>query len=140
MNNPFEKITTINEPLVFNSDGSELIHTNYFETQMCKDGVIFLSWNAGSARLLLPEQHHSILAEAMNQNVSHVLMRKVTLPTGADGIEMVFDDGSVCPYTVTITVDATDRLLTGIGLESFMFAIYSKAGKEYQLTAIYSGL
>src|ERR1700744_5802447 len=37
------------------NDGQNLITTNYWDSEYAKMGLIYLTWNAGAARLLLPD-------------------------------------------------------------------------------------
>jgi hypothetical protein len=44
-----------NELITITNNGPEIEKTNYFDTNCAKEGKLYLSWNAGAARLLIPE-------------------------------------------------------------------------------------
>lgn len=49
---------------VFENRGQALIHTNYWDNEHAtKKGFVFLIWNAGAARLLIPDLAKPLLRD-----------------------------------------------------------------------------
>ena len=47
--------------IMIGNDGPLIARTNYFETELAKNGYFYLSWNAGAARLLVPESQNAFI-------------------------------------------------------------------------------
>lgn len=41
--------------ITISNDGQKIVSTNYWDTEHAKRGFLYLSWNAGAGRLLLPD-------------------------------------------------------------------------------------
>ena len=94
------------------SNNKQLIaSTNYWHSDYAKNGKYFLSWNAGTARLLMP----SICINHLNQmkTAEYVIISKGFWPAqGAVGIELLFEDNTESPFLLVITSEQTDRILS----------------------------
>lgn len=51
------------EHIVFKNDGPHIVGTSYWTSTYAATGKLFLSWNAGAARLLVPQSCESWLTE-----------------------------------------------------------------------------
>ncbi|WP_246538678.1 hypothetical protein [Nissabacter archeti] len=49
--------------ITFQNDGQLIAWTNYWQSELAIKGFFFLSWNAGAARLLIPDVHQGLLRE-----------------------------------------------------------------------------
>lgn len=108
MFNPNE---TTNHILVFNH-GPELMDTNYYDTENAQAGFIFASWNAGALRILVPDNLTAPLAEMLT--AKNIVVTRGSLE-GHDAYEVLFDDGTVCPFVAIIDARNSDR---NVGRES----------------------
>lgn len=117
----------MNKLITFGNDGMELVETNFWDSDMAKEGFFYLSWNAGAARLLVPD--------SMQKHVAEMVGTKLVIVSrgffGADeAIEILFEDESDSPYCLHFSVDQTDRMLpnseSGCG---FTFTVWSRHGK-----------
>jgi len=48
--------------LYLKNHNQEITETNYWDTDQARKGILYLSWNGGAARLLVPEAMRSELA------------------------------------------------------------------------------
>ena len=106
------------------NDGQILQRTSYFTTAQAARGEFYLTWNAGCARLLVPEQQKHTLKE---MRCEHVLITKKK-----DRISILFDDKSEKPFVVNIALEQNDRK---IDPGDCLLSVYISAGEKYQFPA-----
>jgi len=93
------------------SNNKQLIaSTNYWHSDYAKNGKYFLSWNAGTARLLMPNICINHLNE-MKTAEYVIISRGFWSAQGTDGLELLFEDNSDNPFLLTIASEQTDRTL-----------------------------
>jgi len=97
--------------LTFCNDGKKLISTNYWESDYARNGLAYLSWNAGAARLLLPFNLINALKEISDSKYVIVSRGAWAAQGGRDAIELLFEDNSDSPYCLHLSAQQTDRLL-----------------------------
>lgn len=101
----------MNDILCFGNVKQRLVSTNYWDSELARAGFVFLSWNAGAARLLLPDSMKSAIHEM--RTARHVVITRGPWDAmcGREGLELLFDDDTDEPYCLTIGVGQTDRIL-----------------------------
>lgn len=109
------------------NNGEEIIETNFFETHEAKMGIVFLSWNAGAARLMLPKALEAQFKREI-RNATEVVF------TGGrykdrDALEIMFEDNSFAPFMLLIGEEQSDFKLGRRREEFFNFHIYTQEGK-----------
>ncbi|MBB1390172.1 hypothetical protein H5185_12185 [Shewanella sp. SG44-6] len=119
------------------NDGPLVKETNFFESELCNSGVIYISWNANEGRLFLSELHKDALKEITSSNVTYVIMRTGTFSFGLNGIELMFEDGSLAPYSITITDLASDRKITTFPNNETRLHIYTADGLQKSFKVIH---
>ena len=96
--------------LEITNEGPAIVSTNYWETDFAEAGAVYLSVNAGTFRLLLPDR----LNPALNnmRTAREVIISRGPWPAQrrTDAIEILFDDGSASPYVIHIGLEQIDRL------------------------------
>lgn len=121
----FNQNETINQVLVLNH-GPEIIGTNYYDTEHAQAGFIFASWNMGALRLLIPDNQTRVMAEMLT--AKNIAVTRGHLGVN-DAYEVLFDDGTDFPFSVTIDARNSDR---NVGLQSHGKAlpvyIYAREG------------
>jgi hypothetical protein len=107
-----------------------LEETNYWNTEMAHRGRLFLSWNAGVGRLLVPDCLTSAIPEMLTGKLA--VISRGAWPAGqkADAIEIMFDDDSNDPFSIHLYVEQCSQMLpdSDIGTE-FPFTIWTRNGK-----------
>lgn len=95
----------------FENDGQRLVSTNYWDSEHAKAGLVFLSWNAGAARVLLPDKQAHMVAD-MRAAKYVVVSRGPWRVKGRrrDALELLFEDDSDEPFCLHLVVEQTDRL------------------------------
>lgn len=134
--------------LSIHNKGPEIISTNFYDSPMAKKGFVYLSWNAGTARLLLPDFLSGSLEEwtALNsKSDTGVLSLKTALDEISKVkfveitqtkrfIKLLFEDHSECPFQLFLSPGQTDRNLSGAcANEQRIFTVWTRAGKQFTL-------
>ena len=105
-------MNTQKDMVIFSNKGQAIASTNYWDSEQAKAGVFFLSWNAGAARLLMPDSMKHYLRE-MKTGKYVVISRGPWLDQGGrDALELMFEDRSDSPFSINIVCEQTDRLFS----------------------------
>jgi hypothetical protein len=118
--------------------GQAIASTNYWDCQAAKDGIFYLSWNAGAARLLVPDCQKHYVKEM--RSAKHVVISRGPMPQHGRsiGLELLFEDNSDQPFVLMIPEDASDRRLpkTDQGSE-FFITVWTRGGQKLRLPCRY---
>lgn len=90
------------------NEGADITSTNYFESKHASLGLFYVSWNASTARILVPDSHRSEIPEMRTGRVCVISRGKLK---GVDVLEFMFDDGSDAPYALYIDSRNVDRMV-----------------------------
>nr|WP_321271021.1 hypothetical protein [uncultured Tolumonas sp.] len=117
------------------NDGQKIAETNYWESDMARAGLLFLSWNEGAARLLVPKTQEKTLKEMKTGNqvvVTRGFFR------GVDALEVMFEDHSASPFSIHIAMTQTDRLIPKSDKQGiFDFTVWMLEGEVAAFPAKY---
>jgi hypothetical protein len=120
------------------NQGQRIASTNYWDSDHAKAGYLYLSWNAGAARLLLPDNQKSMLREM--KTGKYVIVSRGPWPEhgNREALELLFEDGSDIPFTIHLVAEQTDRLLPednqGGG---FVVTVWTRGGEKMRLPGKY---
>lgn len=85
--------------------------TNYWDTEMAANGYLYLSWNAGAGRVLIPDSQKAMLRELKGARAV-IVSRGPWIDHGMrDAIELLWEDGSDAPFCVHLVTEQCDRLI-----------------------------
>lgn len=152
------------ELLTIENRGKFLANTNYWDSQAAKLGYLYVSWNAGACRILVPDASLSMVDE-MRTGKGAIVMAGQFKAEGVEaftqeldahslslaqknghtqhgfygrGLDIVFDDGTDNPFSFLTRPEQVDRNLpesdSGKTLE---LLIYTRSGVVHQLPCIY---
>jgi hypothetical protein len=113
--------------ITIRNNGPELVATDFFDSAGARQGLCYLSWNAGAARLLLPDvwDNPSLLAELATGRLVVISRGKLH---GVEAYEIMFDDGSETPFAFHIDARQSDRLVPAREGE-FIATAWTRRGK-----------
>lgn len=118
------------------NNGPELDQTNYWDSPFAKDGRHFLTWNAGVARVLIPDCRMNDLPDMAAAKEVIVSQGPWRERGGQIGWELLFDDRSNAPFCLHLSQDQTDAVSAEVEHgAAFKIAIWSRNGKQLQLSA-----
>lgn len=108
--------------IIIENNGPEIVKTNFWETEWNERGRFYLSVNAGTFRLLVPDAHFHWYPEIQNT-------KEVVITQGIDRIqkkemvEILFDDHTNYPIVLCLAKAQTDRVGTSKH-EGYPFLVY----------------
>jgi hypothetical protein len=118
--------------------GQRIIETDYWDSEHAQRGLMYLTWNAGAARLLLPDGIKGELREMRGARYVIISRGPWHEQGGRDALELLFEDGSDAPYVVHLVAEQTDRLLPednqGGG---FAVTVWTRGGEKLRLPGKY---
>ncbi|EAY3673144.1 hypothetical protein FGR80_23295, partial [Salmonella enterica] len=110
------------------NEGQAVAGTDYWQSVQAQAGYVYLSWNAGAARLLVPDAAKHLLREM--RGAEYVIISKGMLH-GRDALELIFEDGSDAPFVIHMLSEQCDRLLPennqGGG---FVVTVWTRGGNQ----------
>ncbi|MDR2837762.1 MAG: hypothetical protein LBV49_04215 [Azonexus sp.] len=112
------------------NDGPNIVHTNFWSFDFARRGVCYLSYNAKVWRLLVPSGAEFWLTEMRTGN--HVTIEPSKLEPNRGKIDVVFEDGSVSPFCLSLDpLIQVDRLLTPD--HECQLAVWTESGRQMLL-------
>jgi hypothetical protein len=93
------------------NDGRKIIDTNYWTSEYAKNGICFMSINAGCYRLLVPHFRKDWIKE-MQAAQSVIISRGPfpdAMPPKADAFEIMFEDNTQSPFIINTGTEQWDR-------------------------------
>ena len=97
--------------LIIHNQGQAIRSTSYWDSEQAQAGYVYLTWNAGAGRLLIPDRLKPILREMRNGR-EVIVSRDTWIDQGhRDALELLWEDGSDNPFCLHLVAEQTDRLL-----------------------------
>lgn len=125
------------ELVTFENDGVKITSTSYWKSDASLQGWIFLTWNAGGARLLVPPRMNNAVQE-MKTALYVIVSQGPTADRQADGLELLFEDKSGNPYVLNIQSEMYDRALSDdLANRRFPFLVYTPVGLVFETEGRY---
>lgn len=120
------------------NDGQHIVSTDYWDSKHARAGYFFLSWNAGAARLLVPDSQQTALRVIQTAREVIVSRGPWNDQGGRDALEVLFEDGSDSPYCIHLVAEQCDRMLPednqGGG---FVVTVWTRKGEQLRLPGKY---
>lgn len=117
--------------ITIQNNGQDIVSTNYWGTPHAREGYVYLSWNAGAARLLIPDATISMLQEIKTGKeviVSRGLWREYG---NRDALELVWEDNTEFPFSICLVSEQCDRLIPDTEQGGgFVVAAWTREGKR----------
>jgi hypothetical protein len=95
--------------LLITNDGADVVSTNFWQTHANAAGKFYLSFNAGTARLLVPTQLSDQAIVEMRTAKSVVISRGPWISGRPDALELLFEDGSDSPFSLQLSDGSFDH-------------------------------
>lgn len=122
---------------------TEIVSTNYWQTENAQRGLFYLSINAGTFRLLVPSIQESAIAEMAT--AKEVIISRGPWPDHGkyDALEILFEDNSDSPFVIQILPEQADRLPLDSDRDKqgqpprWIFSIWTQDGKKLARPARY---
>lgn len=124
--------------LQFQNNGQDLVDTDFWDSALSRAGKMFLTWNAGAARLLVPDSRVEDLDDMLAADEVIISRGRCQDEDAGEKLELMFDDGSRAPYCLYLPSDQTDQMAPESDHgEDFVVAVWTRNGKSRQLQGRY---
>lgn len=97
--------------LEIRNQGQAIASTNYWDSEHARAGYFYLSWNAGAARLLVPDSQKAVLREMKGAREVIISRGPWIDQGGRDALELLWEDGSDSPFSIHLVAEQCDRLI-----------------------------
>lgn len=124
--------------LKISNKGQAIIETDYWDSDHAKAGFCFLSWNAGAARLLVPDSMKNHVQEM--RDAKYVIISRGPWPEhgGREALELLFEDDSDTPYCMHLVSEQADRMIPeGDQGGGFVVTVWTSGGEKLRLPGKY---
>ena len=124
--------------LVIENKGQAIARTNYFDSEQAGKGLLYLTWNAGAGRILVPDSQKLAVKEMRSAKYVVVSSGPWAEHGGIPALELLFEDNSDTPFVLTIPASQCDRLLpeTDQG-GGFYISVWTRGGQKLRLPGRY---
>lgn len=95
----------------FENRGQRLVSTTYWASEHARRGYFFLSWNAGAARVLVPDCQKAALRDMKGAREVIISRGPWADQGGRDALELLWEDGSDNPFSIHLVAEQCDRLI-----------------------------
>lgn len=112
------------------NDGPEILSTNYWQTEHAQHGLLYLTGNGGTWRLLVPPAAGEMIAE-MRTGKSVTIEPSIQAPGRC--WDIVFEDGTESPYAVALDKQQVDRKMEP---GKCTLSVWTRAGKAMELPCV----
>ncbi len=118
--------------------GQALVSTTYWNSEPARAGYAYLSWNAGAARILIPDSLKPMLREMKGAKVVVISRGPWADQGGRDALELMWEDGSDSPFCLHLVAEQCDRLIPETDQGGGITAIvYTRGGEKGRWPARY---
>ncbi len=119
--------------LAIQNAGADIASSNYWDTELARVGVCYLSFNAGAARLLLPpDLTHQLKCMA---RATHAVISRGPNSRGRDRLEILFEGTSTSAFSIELTtkVQADQPLTVCDAGKPMRLSVWIREGKQLEL-------
>lgn len=124
--------------ITINNDGQKITSINYWDTEQALKGYLYLTWNAGAGRLLLPDSQLAFLPEMSTGKYVIVSRGPWKERGGREALELLFEDESDSPFCLQLVAEQCDRMLPDADQGGgFDIAVWTRDGEKLCLPGKY---
>jgi hypothetical protein len=98
------------EMISIENHGPLLLRSNYWHSELAAKGKLWCSVNAGAIRVLLPPAMYGFLADMRTARECVLSRGPWPEERAAEGVEIMWDDGSDNPFALHLTPESFDLL------------------------------
>ena len=124
--------------ITIGNQGQRITSTNYWDSDHARAGYLYLSWNAGAARLLLPDSQKPMIREMKTGRFVIISRGPWADQGGREALELLFEDGSDTPFSMHLVAEQCDRLIPDTEQGGgFVVTVWSRGGEKLRLPGKY---
>ena len=122
---PAKQFGALWQPIIIGNKGGDIRSTNYFDNPLATAGLFFLSGNAGTARLLIPDNMIHTVAE---MQTGEICVLTSGIYEGSPSIEIMFEDHASAPFTIFMSQQQSDFRVRNSQVP-FKLTAWTRSGK-----------
>jgi hypothetical protein len=97
--------------MIISNRSQAILATEYWDSAHARAGYVFLSWNAGAGRVLIPDSQKALLRD-MKPAREVIVSRGPWIDQGGrEALELMWEDDSDAPFCLHLVAEQCDRLL-----------------------------
>ncbi len=124
------------EVIQINNNGPEIESTTFWNHSLAKEGFLYLSVHAGTARLLVPPDYSDVLGDMTWGARRAILTRGMW--NGRDAYEIMFEGRKDEPYAAYVRIRHVDHPLADDDQNrEFPLTVWTREGKMGEVPAWY---
>ena len=124
--------------ITISNRGQAIEDTNYWDHPNAQAGYFYLSWTAGAARLLVPDNQKLSVREMRSAKYVIVSRGPWHDQGGREAVELLFEDESDCPYCLHLVAEQCDKLIPAAEQGGgFVMTVWTRGGLKLRLPAKY---
>lgn len=126
-----------NKEMVFSpprivNNGPQIVETDYFDSVLAKEGMVFLSWNLDVARLLIPDSQLAMVDEMKTAEYAILSSGRWFERQGIDALELLFEDHTDSPFALQFASSQCDlEYYDAIDKREFPLAVMTRSGVQF---------
>jgi len=119
--------------LMICNKGQLIESTNYFDSENADRGLLYLSWNAGAGRLLVPDSLLSAVREMRDSQYVVVSRGPWVEMNSVPALELLFEDNSNSPFSLILSAGQTNRMLPSRDQGGgFYISVWTRTGMKFR--------
>jgi hypothetical protein len=129
--------------LIVQNHKSEIEYTNYWDSSYARKGILYITLNAGTCRMLVPDNKIGIIKEFETAREAIVSRGPSSKFGRSDMLEILFEDDTDTPYMLHTGTEQWDRVPTAddqhrVGeLPRWNFSVWTRKGKVFEFPSRY---
>jgi hypothetical protein len=121
------------EPIVIGNSGQQISFTNFWDSEIARNGFVYMSWNAGVARILVPDNLKNYVRE-MKTGQYCIISQGPWLVPESPSIELLFEDHTSAPFSLQISPAQIDRFNACADRdEDFYVSVWTRGGMKLRM-------
>jgi hypothetical protein len=97
--------------MIIKNRAQTILATDYWDSDHARAGYVFLSWNAGAGRVLIPDSQKALLRDMKPAREVIVSRGPWHDQGGREALELMWEDDSDAPFCLHLVAEQCDRLL-----------------------------
>jgi hypothetical protein len=96
--------------IVVSNHGPLILSSNFWESEYAAAGKLYVSVNAGTIRILVPQSNRELIAEC--RKAKYAILSRGPWPAAGlpEAVEILLEDGSDSPYSLHLSPTSFDQL------------------------------
>lgn len=114
--------------IMISNEGEKLKETNYWEHELAKQGIVYITCNAGSIRVLIPNSKEFFIPEIKTGKIVEI---ETSVVNNRSMFDLFFMDGTPTPFCLSVEKSMIDRSIKKN--DKGRLYVYTKNGIQHKI-------